>query len=79
MVRCAKETNGVRNWDNAVWQSAATETDQDDLAVASTRSRLVQAGAQFRGSQSPTPVGRASVGDDGIGWPTNCKSQSAKV
>src|SRR5262245_52186641 len=38
LVRCATETTAIRNADSAVWQSAATGTDQDDLAAAWTRS-----------------------------------------
>jgi len=60
LVRCAKETFAVRKTDNAVWQSAATGTDQNDLAVA-WRSPFTGGSAII--SQSPTPVGRTLASD----------------
>jgi len=52
LVRCATETTAIRTSDSDVWQSVATGTDQDDLAVAWRTPFFVQAAARLV-SQSP--------------------------
>src|SRR5262249_2915142 len=66
LVPCATETTAIRTSDSDVWQSVATGTDQDDLAVAWRTPFLVQAGARL---VSPSPARPSAEPPAGVIYP----------